>query len=325
MTRRRGRQRQRRKPGARLRVRAPLVVLVLVVLYWGFGEWLRGPLGLPGSGSAPTKAGFRVVTWNLRNFPEPKQDLSRFDWRWREFSADLVAVQEVNDPVALQRLLPDWQMELSEQGGRGRQRLGIAFNPQTVELLTPLQEHRELTMSGRVRPAVSAYVRARGGPEFHVMVVHLKATPDGYATRQQQWSELVALIKDLLRRDPDLILLGDFNSTGPQGGTADDELYELGKHLEPLGLRRLTSPDPCSAYWDGPRRDAWKEPSLLDLVWVAGLHEAIASDTQITPLHHCARHRCQSFRSTPAHPEPDYTDLSDHCPVVVDFSPAGAA
>ena len=87
------------------------------------------------------------------------------------------------------------------------------------------------------------------------------------------------------------------------------------------GLLRLAPDAPCSAYWDGSRRDAWYEPSLLDLVWVADLDEGLSSTTGVRPLHHCARHHCQPFRSTPGHPEPDYADLSDHCPVMLDLSP----
>jgi endonuclease/exonuclease/phosphatase family metal-dependent hydrolase len=302
---------------------APALVAVVVLVYALLGEQLRGCLGLPGDGAAPTKgAGLRMATWNLRNFPEPTQDHSRLRERLQGLGADLLAVQEIHDRVALQALLPGWDLHLSEQGGRGHQRLGIAFDPAALELVEPAREHPELGMGGRVRPGLSAYLRARdGGPDFHVLVVHLKAKPDGYPMRQQQWSLLAAIAGDLLRRDPDLIILGDFNTTGTRGGTPEAELAALAAVLEPLGLRRLAPDAPCSAYWDGSRRDAWHEPSLLDLVWVADLDEGLSSTTGVRPLHHCARHHCQPFRSTPGHPEPDYADLSDHCPVMLDLSP----
>lgn len=304
---------------------APALVACLVLVYALVGERLRGGLGLPGSGAAPTKgAGLRVATWNLRNFPEPTQDLARLRERLKDLGADLLAVQEIHDPVALQALLPGWVVHLSEQGGRGHQRLGVAFDPAVLELVEPVREHLELAMGGRVRPGLSAYLRARdGGPDFHVLVIHLKAKPDGQPLRMKQWSLLAAIAGDLLRRDPDLIVLGDFNATGAVKGSADQELAALGAVLEPLGLRRLAPDSPCSAYWEGSRRDAWHEPSLLDLVWVAALEEGVGPASRVRPLHHCARHQCRPFRSTPAHPEPDYANLSDHCPVMLDLAPGG--
>ena len=300
---------------------SPLLVAALVLLYWLFGERVRDGLGLPGDGAAPLKrAGLRLVTWNLRNFPEPTQDPARLRERLHGLGADLLAVQEIHEPAALQALLPGWQLALSEQGGRGGQRLGVAFAPSVLELVGAAREHPELGMDGYVRPGLSAYLRARGGgPDFHVLVVHLKARSDGHELRVRQWAVLAGLAGDLLRRDPDLVVLGDFNATGPVGGSPEQEIAALEMALGAVGLRRLASREPCSVYWDGVRRDAWKEPSLLDLVWVAGLSEGIDAATQVLPLHHCARHHCQTFRSTDAHPEPDYADLSDHCPVVVDL------
>jgi len=312
----------RRAVRARRGLWAPVLVALLVLVYWWVGDRVREQLGLPGDGAAPPRTpGLRVVTWNLHNFPEPSQDQTRLQSRLTGLGADLLAVQEIHEPAALQALLPGWQLAISEHGGRGQQRLGVAFDPHALELLAPAREHAELSMRGHVRPGLSVHLRAHGGgPDFHVLVVHLKAMRDGHPLRVQQWSLLADLAGDLLHRDPDLVLLGDFNPTGPVGGSPEDELLALEAILGPLGLRRVVGPEPCSAYWDGTRRDSWKEPSLLDLVWIAGLDESDSEAAKTRPLHHCARHRCQAFRSTDAHPEPDFADLSDHCPVVVDLA-----
>ena len=312
----------RRARTVRRAVWGPVWVAALVLLYWCFGERVREGLGLPGDGLAPAKtAGLRIVTWNLHNFPEPSQDQERLQGRLKGLGADVLAIQEIHDPAALQALLPGWQLAISEHGGRGHQRLGVAFDPVALAQIGPTREHAELGMRGHVRPGLSVYLRGQGGgPDFHVLVVHLKAKGEGHPLRVQQWRLLAEIARDLLRRDPDLVILGDFNATGPAGGSPGDELAALEGRLGPLGLRRLVGPDSCSAYWDGARRDAWHEPSLLDLVWVAGLTESQSAAAQAHPLHHCARHRCQAFRSTGAHPEPDYADLSDHCPVVVDLA-----
>jgi endonuclease/exonuclease/phosphatase family metal-dependent hydrolase len=297
----------------------PVLVVALVLAWWLVGDRLRGPLGLPGDGRAPAKDGrLRIATWNLRNFPVEGHDLEKVRTRLGELQADVIAVQEIHDPEALQGLLPGWSLALSQHGGRGKQRLGFLYDPAQVELIGAPREHAELAMGGVVRPGFSGYLRARGGgPDFHVVVVHLKAKPDGHALRQAQWQALAEIVREVGRDDEDVVLLGDFNVTGSTGGSPSQELADLDARLAAVGARRLVNYAGCSAYWNGARRDAWHEPSLLDLVWFGGLREAGAVEAR--PLLHCARHRCVAFRSTESHPERDYADLSDHCPVIVDL------
>lgn len=298
------------------------MLVVLLVLAWALlGERLRGPLGLPGDGRAPAKdAGrLRVVTWNLRNFPVEGHDLSRLRARLHELQADVIAVQEVHDAGALRELLPGWSLALSQHGGRGGQRLGFAFDPAVVELVGAPREHGELAMGGAVRPGFSGYLRARGGGlDFSLVVVHLKAMRDGHPLRKVQWELLAGILKEVGGGDDDVVLVGDFNVTGAEGGSPGQELEALDARLGAVGVRRLVNYAGCSAYWNGARRDAWHEPSLLDLMWFGGLREAGAA-VEARPLLHCDRHRCVAFRSTDAHPERDYADLSDHCPVIVDL------
>ncbi|MFY0538530.1 hypothetical protein [Nannocystis pusilla] len=57
-------------------------------------------------------------------------------------------------------------------------------------------------------------------------------------------------------------------------------------------------------------------------MWVRGFLAAEVEKVHAEPLLHCARHGCRPFRSTPTYPERDYADVSDHCPVIVDFERA---
>jgi endonuclease/exonuclease/phosphatase family metal-dependent hydrolase len=267
-----------------------------------------------------------VVTWNLRNFPDEHQDLELLRARLESLDADVIAVQEIKEPAALRALLPQWKLAISGRGGRGRQKLGVLYNPARVELVGEPAEHDELSLGGRVRPAFSAYLRARGGgPDFHLVVVHLKAMTEGYSQRAQQWPMLASIVGSLQENDrgggdQDVLVVGDFNTTGPPGGDTAEELRALEDLFGSAGLRRLPSARGCSTYWDGPRRDAWQEPSLLDLVWVGDLAEAMGGDAQAAALGHCARHRCEAFRSTDAYPDLDFETVSDHCPVIVDLA-----
>lgn len=331
-------KRRRKRPSKRQRRQRQRLALVLLTLagalLWAWlGADVRERIGLEGDGPPRRGEAVRVVSWNLANFrgAASKHDLERMREVIETLDPDVIAVQEVKDPDALAELLPGWTLHLSSKGGRGHQLLGLALRPERVELLDSA-EHPALSVGGRVRPAYAAYLRARdGGPDFWLVVVHLKAMSDGLELRrEQQWPALAELASSLIdatpgSKDRDLMILGDFNTTGPPGAGARGpalEQRELAEVLAAAQLRRLTNATGCTAYYDGQRRDAWKEPSEIDLVWVRDLAESLAAEAQVHSGTHCAAERCADFRSTDAYPLRDYESVSDHCPVVVDLTRA---
>lgn len=328
-----GRPRKRRS-ATRTRNLAILATALLGALFWWrFGDRLRSDLGLAGAPVPDRDERLRVVSWNLENFGSPERghahDLDRLREVIAELDPDVLALQEIHDVDALAQVLPEFELIASEAGGRGHQRLVIAWRPDRAERLVGPIEHPELALGGRVRPGLSAYLRGREGPDFWIVVVHLKAMPDGIDMRREQWRSLVAIAEATRLRelgsapaDLDLIVLGDFNSTGPKDGSWSDEQGELVAALAPAGLERVASREGCSAYHDGRRRDAWKEPSEIDLVWIRGLAESRDDEERVHAGTHCASRSCQPFRSTDAYPEPDYERLSDHCPIVLDLTRA---
>lgn len=263
----------------------------------------------------PQTDALRVATWNLRNFPGRGQDVQGVADSVRALHASLVAVQEIKNPDELRSRLPGKILLLSKGGGKGHQRLGFAYDPVLLDAVGAPREHRELTAGGRVRPAFAQTFRLRAsGEPFDAIVVHLKAMPKGAALRERQWVQLASIAD---RASARVIVLGDFNPVGGEGRTAHEELLALEGALVDTGLQRIPVEDGCSAYWDGPRRDAWKEPSLLDLIFVRGFGER-----QILVAHaggHCAANGCESLRSTDAYPDPSFETFSDHCPVHVDL------
>ncbi len=268
---------------------------------------------------APPPGVLRVLSWNLENFPAD-HDVAKMS-RWIERAApQVVAIQEVRDAGALAALVPEHAAALSQRGGARGQTLGIAIGPDADG--TALVEHDALELGGRVRPAVSSYIRA-AGRDFHLVVVHLKATPTGLEMRRLQWAALVDLIARLPLAGPgagdrDLVVVGDFNATGADAMTAADERTALAAVLAHLDLRPVDPADGCSAYWDGARRDAWLEPTLLDLAFVRGFDGA---DVTARALGACATHRCAPLRTTDAHPDPDIVGTSDHCPLLLELAP----
>lgn len=303
------------------RWRSPLLVAGLVCLHAGLHHPLARLRGL--TVPAAQTPGLRVVSWNLRNFPGA-HDMDRLRARLDALDPQVLALQEVLDPDALPSLRPGFHWHASVHGGRhGPQRLVLGWDPAAVELLEP-REHASLTMDGRVRPALSAYVRSRhAGPDFHLVVVHLKATRDGHQVRRAQWPRLAAAVADRRAAGPvddeDVLVLGDFNAAGGPQVTPAQERAALADALAPAGLRPWTLVGGCTAYWDGRRRDAWWEPSQIDLVWSRDLSEVPESRRQAWPGTHCARHRCEPIHASESHPEPDLHPISDHCPIVVDL------
>ena len=97
---------------------------------------------------------------------------------------------------------------------------------------------------------------------------------------------------------------------------APAERDAVARQLAALQLSPVPNPKGCTAYWQGRKRDAWLEGSELDLVFTRGFEASEA-----WPGAHCGRYRCENFRSTRGQPDPDYTRLSDHCPLVVDLRP----
>lgn len=307
---RRGTSRKAGLSPGQLRAIMGLSAVALVVAYILFGDAFKRSAGI-GTGAPPPRApgSVRVVSWNLRNFPGEDQDRRAIARELGKIDADVVALQEVLDVEAIEELLPGYEFVHSESGGRGEQYLAIGVRK--GETLLASEEHPELAMGGSVRPALSA--TAQVGPHrFEVVTVHLKATPDGYDLRERQWRELDALARAALEDGDPLLIVGDFNATGARDGGPAEERTALSLALEPL--EPAFPIEGCSAYWEGERRDVWKEPSLLDFGFASGV------DVTATVRGTCGRHRCKPLRSSIEYPNPNYEDLSDHCPVIFDIT-----
>lgn len=322
MTRKRKRRRpSKRERRQRLRWLSLALALIFGIVWIWLGPRLREVVGVTGPRVAPRGEALRVVSWNLANFEGERSghDLARIREVIAELDPDVLALQEIKNPDALAELLPEFELAVSERGGRGHQRVAIAWRRDRVSLLET-QEHEQLSIGGRVRPGLAGYLRGKDGPDFWLLVVHLKAMPDGLELRRKQWPMLVEIADGFAQQgDRDMLIVGDFNTTGPPGGGPPVEQRELAGVLAGVGLARLPSATGCTAYYDGQRRDAWKEPSEIDLVWVRDLHESLDRDAQVVSGTHCAASRCRAFRSTEAYPVRDFAAVSDHCPVVLDL------
>jgi endonuclease/exonuclease/phosphatase family metal-dependent hydrolase len=295
-----------------------LLVIAGVLGWTAVRRPLAGVLDLDVAPGTPPRLGaLRVVSWNLHNFPGD-HDRERLAARLRALEADVLALQEVVDVDALRELLPDHDVVASTGGGRHHQHVALALRREVARAIGEPLQIDAASLGGFVRPLLLVHVRA-ADREIAIGVVHLKAKPEGLELRRLQWSIVafaVGFVRALWSIDQ-VIVVGDFNTTGAPNGEPTHELRDLDVTLAVVDLERVANPSGCTAYWDGSRRDGWLEPSVLDLAfWTP------APDREGGPLARpwgaCARHRCQSVKSTEAHPDADVA-LSDHCPLVIDL------
>ncbi|MFN7587238.1 MAG: endonuclease/exonuclease/phosphatase family protein [Planctomycetota bacterium] len=204
---------------------------------------------------------FRVGTWNLEflgaegNFrnnlpPRGAADLQAIGRKIAELGVCILAVQEINDEGTLKQVAaaagPQWDAFLGTSGAWTdrpvAQRIGFVYDKNTVDLLFAeelLQLPREFegeSIFHRV-PVTAVWKHKPSGCDFRLVTVHLKAgqKPDDKKKRRGEASALSGWLDTLARQaneDPDVVVLGDFNSTY---GTEPEQIFEqsgLRKYLD---------------------------------------------------------------------------------------------
>ncbi len=224
--------------------------------------------------------------------------------------ADVVAVQEVKDEGALAGL-GAWKHVMDSCPDDGRGHLALLWNDDRVDVVARYDEPRVNPLggcAGRLRPGLSAHVRARrGGLDLSIVDVHLDSGREARDRRHRRDGVLAlgAVVAGLVLRtnDPDVVVLGDFNAMGADSPriSAAEELAGMDDDVQG-SLERIEGPS-CSEYYR-------KEGSLLDLVYATpSMRGALEVDG------FCRSLGCAPYRSEPA----AYRSLSDHCPLVLDL------
>lgn len=289
--------------------------------------------------SGPARAGsLRVVAWNIRNFPRDERpqypDLSYSRLTNKEnlkvvlagLQFDIMGVEEIRQPKAFRELVEDAMGKgvvagvFSRKGGRWGQHVGILWNRGRMRQAGATEEVSSVALGNPdLRPALAVTLRSTrsGGIDLTVVQVHLRAAPSGYETRIEQYRALADWVQQRIAvsGDDDVVVQGDFNTTGADGGTVDQELARADAILGQAGLRRLPNARGCSEYWEGfGQRDGVQVPSLLDQVYVSGMEELDEGVPLLSWLH-CARQDCRPFLSLPGQEDGTFWDVSDHCPL----------
>jgi endonuclease/exonuclease/phosphatase family metal-dependent hydrolase len=154
------------------------------------------------AGVAQQDACLSVATWNIRGYPESRaEDTEWFHEQLQKLGAEVLCVQEIANSQRVEELLA--------RDTRFTQGVLPDFGGQVNVILAV----REMTLvalkvpSGFQHPVQAAFVAYRG---FDAVVVTLNLSWDE-SRRLDEMRLLEPLVRDMLKIDPDLMVVGDFN------------------------------------------------------------------------------------------------------------------
>ncbi len=277
--------------------------------------------------SSPSWAKWSVTTYNIRNFDQDpgagKTDYKELQRIITSVKSDVMAFEEVVNADAFATLmknsLPTYRYNLSTCGGRGKQKIAIAYNPSVFEFIS---QKEDFTFSGSgfesacgsLRPVFLVTLRMKKTRENYVFGgIHLKAGGDARSmqTRWGQYRKLENLVQEI--GNARLILLGDFNTTGYN--IRNDDYTRFNGFLDNSGMWTATEEIACTNYWTGGDQDPNMAPSILDHIVMSNALAAQVVSSKVGA--HCQKTSCEIV------PESalglSYKKVSDHCPVQVSF------
>lgn len=274
--------------------------------------------------SSTTWAKWSVATYNIRNFDsdnrEGPTDLTELGRIIKSVQSDVMAFEEVVNVPAFQKLvkdnLPGYSYEISSCGGMGKQQLAVVYNLKTFEFLS-MAEDRTFSGSdscGSLRPVLLVDLVHKETKKIYTFgVVHLKAggSSSAHSQRWKQYQKLVSLTKRYAQKN--LILLGDFNTTGYS--IKDDDFVRFEDFIGDAKMRSMTETLNCTSYWNGGKGLLEFQPSILDHIVIQDKQANAVEGVKIGS--HCAKLNCRP--ATPNELGPSFESVSDHCPVQVTF------
>lgn len=272
-------------------------------------------------------ARWSVSAYNIRNFDKDpsagQTDYEELQRIIQSVKSDVMGFEEVVNADAFASVmadaLPNYRYTISTCGGRGKQKVAIAYNPAVFEFISQKEDltfsgSGKETVCGSLRPVFLVTLRMKKTKEMFVFAgVHLKAGGDSRSmqTRWGQYRKLENLVQEI--GNGRLILLGDFNTTGYN--LRNDDYTRFNGFLETSGMWTISENIACTNYWSGADQNPDFMPSILDHIVMSN---ALASKVQATKV---AAH-CQRVTCTEASEESlglSYQRVSDHCPIQVTF------
>jgi endonuclease/exonuclease/phosphatase family metal-dependent hydrolase len=287
----------------------------------------------------------RIGSWNIRWFPDGREGTQRLehgtDIAWlacgiAQIEADVLGVQEFKIyPGAVQAIdkliatldrltLGRWKLETEKCGKPEWGHVGLLWDSSRVTVRA-IQEYAEPLVGNRCnldwRPAMAGHFTFPGGFDTHVIVLHNVAGEERarFEGRARAFDAIDTLRDAVVKKhfDQDVVILGDLNTTGC---AYDCNPERTSRHETDLLRTRLAKTSPsldvvpstlaCSEYHD-------QAPYLLDHVIVSSATRELAKGARAAIDGYCTESKC----SDDYEPEERdyYTQLSDHCPLLLDF------
>jgi endonuclease/exonuclease/phosphatase family metal-dependent hydrolase len=271
-------------------------------------------------------AKWSVSTFNIRNFDKDpsagQTNLAELQKVINFAKSDVMAFEEVVNVTAFKSLmavtLPDYKYEISSCGGFGKQQLALAYDPKVFTWVSSAEDRTfsgpSASACGSLRPLFLVTLEQKTTKKLFVFgVAHLKAGGDARAF-SQRWDQYKKLKKIAATHETkDLILLGDFNTTGYN--IKNEDYVQFEEFLSEGNLRTMSENVGCTSYWEGTDGGAEQESSILDHIVLQNKNAALVQDVIVGS--HCAKMACRP--ATIAELGVTYQAVSDHCPVQVIF------
>jgi endonuclease/exonuclease/phosphatase family metal-dependent hydrolase len=159
-------------------------------------------------------------TWNLRGYPETAPDRAQwFTTTLSDIGPDILCVQEIanQDRVDIFLAVEGFATAAFQDSSDGMDNAIFFANGIYVEDMPDPERFQH--------PAQEAYFRYRG-LDAVLITVHLSWSDTAKRAAERQL--LVGVVNSALERDPDVIVAGDFNTTGTPGDTISGLAAELG-------------------------------------------------------------------------------------------------
>jgi len=173
--------------------------------------------------AAPSGGLLLLGTWNLRGYPETAPDRAQwFTTTLSDIGPDILCVQEIANQDRVDTFLSTEGFATAAfQNSSDRMDNAIFFaNGIYVEDMPDPE--------GFQHPAREAYFRYQG-LDAVLITVHLSWSDTTKRATERQL--LVGVVNSALERDPDVIVAGDFNTTGAPGDTISGLAAELGLEI----------------------------------------------------------------------------------------------
>lgn len=175
------------------------------------------PLPKPHMISVGDDSCFWIATWNIRGYPEKRADDTEwFHRQLRQLGADVLCLQEIANSDRLAELLrrqPEYARQAFTDSGSGQDNAILTAGDIGLEELDG--------ENGFQHAPRSAFVTHRGFDAV-LMTVHLSWEP--VSRRFDEMRLLEPFVADMLRIDPDVMIVGDFN-------LPPTEVHGLAEHL----------------------------------------------------------------------------------------------